>query len=244
MKRFRGRDGAERLWYEPAEIEGMMESELAKANLLPTLEAPVVEIEKFIEGHLEAQLDQYAELEPTILGVTEFRPGERPLVQINKDLTDSALDDPHSPDFLLGRWRATLAHEGAHIILHRCLFQLNPQQGCLFADPEGPEEQPTNRLQRCLKRDVTFGGSGSDWREVQANMGMAALLMPKPVFLAAFRRALDQAGWSQRRIERNSLEAQNLVAKLATVFQVSRQAAAIRFETLALLATPGQADLL
>jgi hypothetical protein len=244
MNRFRGRDGTERLWYEAAEIEGIMESELAKANLLPTLDAPVVDIEKFIEGHLETQLDQYSELEPTVLGVTEFRPGERPLVQINKDLTDSALDDPDSPDFLLGRWRATLAHEGSHIILHRCLFQLNPQQRSLFDAPEGPEQQPVNRPQRCLKRDVTFGGSCGDWREVQANMGMAALLMPKPVFLDAFRRELNQAGWSQLRIERNSIEAQALVAKLATVFQVSRQATAIRFETLALLATPGQADLL
>lgn len=244
MKRFRGRDGTERLWYEAAEVEAMIEDELARASLLPTLDAPVVDIEKFIEGHLKAQLDQYAELEPTVLGVTEFRPGERPLVRINKDLTDSALDDPDSPDFLLGRWRATLAHEGSHIILHGCLFQINPQQGSLFDDPEEPEQEPVNRLQRCLKRDVTFRGNGSDWREVQANMGMAALLMPKPVFLAAFRQELDQASWSQRKIERNSHEAQALVAKLAAFFQVSRQAAVIRFETLGMLSTPGQAELL
>ncbi|MCI0464150.1 MAG: ImmA/IrrE family metallo-endopeptidase [Gemmataceae bacterium] len=244
MKRFRGRDGTERLWYEPAEIEEIMEGELTKARLFPTLDAPVVDIERFIEGHLQAQLDQYAELHPTVLGVTDFRAGERPLVQINKDLTGSALDEEGSPAFLLGRWRATLAHEGSHIILHRCLFQLNPHQPSLFEDPEEPEPQPVNRLQRCLKRDVTFRGSGNDWREVQANMGMAALLMPKPVFLAAFRKELDQAGWSEVRIERNSLEARVLVTNLAAFFQVSRQAAAIRFETLALLAAPGQADLL
>jgi hypothetical protein len=105
----------------------------------------VVDIEKFIEGHLEAQLDQYADLEPAVLGITEFCPGERPLDRINKDLTDSALDNPDSPGVLLGRWRATLAHEGSHIILHLCLFQLNPQQGSLFDDPEEPVQQPVNR---------------------------------------------------------------------------------------------------
>jgi len=243
MRRFHGQDGSDRLWYEGAEVEEIMENELTKAKLFPTLAAPVVDIERFIEGHLQAQLDQYADLHPTVLGVTEFRPGERPLVQINKDLTGSALDDEGSPPFVLGRWRATLAHEGSHIVLHRCLFQLDPAQHSLFDTLEDNDPQPVEPLQRCFKRDVVFGGRCKDWREVQANMGMAALLMPEQVFLAAFQKEVNERGGSQVRVERRSPESQAVIAKLAPFFRVSRQAVSIRLETLQLLSSPDQADL-
>lgn len=72
MRQYRGPNGEERIWFEPSEIEQMMESELRKAKLMPTLETPAVNLEKFVERHLNAQLDHYAELEPAVLGVTEF----------------------------------------------------------------------------------------------------------------------------------------------------------------------------
>jgi hypothetical protein len=221
-----------------------MQSELEKAKLFPKLEAPVVDIETFIEGHLRAKLDQHAPLHPTLLGVTEFRAGARPLIQINRDLTNSALDDDESPAFLLGRWRATLAHEASHVVLHRCLFQLDPDQRSLFDGPEETPQKPVERKHQCLKRDVTFGARGNDWREVQANMGMAALLMPKPLFLEAFHKEMDQAGCSQIRLERHSSEIRVLATKLAALFQVSLQAASIRFETLSLLSESGHAGLI
>jgi hypothetical protein len=242
VKRYRDRKtGEERLWFVEDEIETIVEAELAKAGLLPTLDSPVVDIERFVESHLNVQFDPYATLPADVLGQTDFRVGERPLVMINADLTGAALDDDDSPLGLQGRWRATVAHEGCHVILHRCLFNLNPSQGSLFDFGDGAEEPPA-RLQRCLKRDVAYARAGSDWREVQANQGMAALLMPKPVFAAVCRVEFERLG--VERIEQHTPVADSLARRMAELFQVSRQAAAIRLSTLKLLSVPGQQEML
>lgn len=238
MKRYRDRKtGEERLWFVENEIEEITEAELAKAGLLPTLDSPAVDVERFVECHLNVQFDPYATLPADVLGQTDFRVGERPLVMINTDLTGAAVDDESSPLGLRGRWRATVAHEGCHVILHRCLFNLNPAQKSLF-DMGDEAEEPAVRLQRCLKRDVGYARAASDWREVQANQGMAALLMPRPVFAAACRVEFDRLG--VERIDRDTPAADALARRMADLFKVSRQAAAIRLVTLKLLSTAGQ----
>jgi hypothetical protein len=240
MKRFPGRDGSKRLWFEPSEIEEIMEFELEKAQLMPTPSDPSVDIESFLERHLKVQCDQYAPLPPEILGLTQFRTGQTPWVRINRDLTQTALDDEDRPDWVLGRWRATVAHESSHVILHARLFTSDPNQGTLFAvDNDTPEE---HSLHRCLKSNVLFRGQVSDWREVQANMGMAALLMPRRVFAAALLEAIERAGF-QSEITPDSPECRTLVRAMADRFQVSRQAAAIRMETLLLLTQHGRKRL-
>lgn len=242
MKRFRStKSGTERLWIEPEEIESRTEAELVKAKLLPTLDAPALDVEAFVEQHLGAQFDQYASLPSDTLGQTDFRIGAPPLVMVNADLTGAALDDDDSPLGLKGRWRATVAHEACHILFHRCLFNLNPQQGSLFGDSDD-EEEPVVRLLRCLKRDVVYGRMVSDWREVQANMGMAALLMPRSLFVAVCQKEISLLGTG--RVYANTPEAQTLAACLSRAFQVSRQAAMIRLKTLDVLAIPGQEYLM
>jgi len=111
MKWYRGSDGGQRLWFEPAEIENMMEDELRKAGLFLPNEDAAVNLEALVERHLRAELDQYAILDRGVLGVTEFRPPAAPKVSINSDLTGAALDEDETPPGILGRWRATLAHE-------------------------------------------------------------------------------------------------------------------------------------
>lgn len=242
MKRYRDhRTGEERLWFVEDEIETIVEAELAKADLLPALDAPVVNVERFLESHMDVQFDPYATLPAEVLGQTDFRVGDRPLVMINADLTGAALDDEGSPLGLRGRWRATAAHEACHVILHRCLFNLNASQGSLFDTAEELGNQAA-RLQRCLKRDVNYSRLASDWREVQANQGMAALLMPRPVFAAACRAEFVRLG--VERIDQRTALADKLTSRLAELFQVSRQAAAIRLGTLNLLSVPGQQELL
>ena len=173
MNRYRHRDGDERIWITPNEMEDLMSAELIKAGLMPKLSDPVVDLATFVEQHLKAKFDSYAPLDSAVLGETEFRVGARPKVSINKDLTGAALDDDEIQPGILGRWRATVAHEATHVIVHRCLFNLNEDQGSLFAELEAAEPE-VKHLQRCMKRDVLFRGSGtSDWREIQANMGKA-----------------------------------------------------------------------
>jgi hypothetical protein len=237
VKRYRDSKTSEkRLWIEPDEIEAKAEAALIDAKMMPTVDAPVVDIERFVETYLKTQFDAYADLPADVLGQTDFRVGAKPHVMINKDLTRSALDDDDSPLGLKGRWRATVAHEGSHVIYHKGLFNLDPGQGSLFTDDPVSDEPKT--MQRCLKRDVVHGRHGSDWREVQANMGMAALLMPRPVFVAIFQASLAKLGCNGAK--EDSTEANLLAGTLAKTFEVSRQAAAIRMKTLSLLEVPGQ----
>ncbi|MDR7526038.1 MAG: ImmA/IrrE family metallo-endopeptidase [Armatimonadota bacterium] len=88
---------------------------------------------------------------------------------------------------------------------------------------------------------MAFGG-GSDWREVQANWFMAALLMPKSVFVAAVVRAKRQEGLMLTDpVGTGSVE--RVARTLARWFDVSRQAARIRLLELGLVETPGQRNL-
>lgn len=238
MRQYRAPNGEERLWFEPSEIEQMMTAELQKARLMPTDEAPAVKLESLLERHLKVQLDQYANLEPGVLGLTEFFEGKPPKVSINKDLTGSALDEDESPPGVLGRWRATLAHEAGHVILHRCLFEFAAGNMNLFGSQDSPSA--TKRLLRCLKRDATYA-SGGDWREVQANQAMAALLMPKAHF-AGLARAEAQKLFSGSDVIPAGSETR-VAERLAPVLSVSRQAAVIRLSTLGLVAPAGQGRL-
>ncbi|MCL4230389.1 MAG: ImmA/IrrE family metallo-endopeptidase [Dehalococcoidia bacterium] len=233
MKRYRGRDGAPRIWYEDAEIEWMADDELRKAGLFPTVQAPVIDLEAFVERHLLAVLDQYADLPSDVLGQTQFLAGERPRVSINQDLTGSAFDVEDPLLSVFGRWRATLAHEAAHVLLHRHLYEPDTRQLSLMK--KAPEADQGQILMRCLKREVAFVRSSADWREVQANKAMAALLMPASVF-----RALAQGAASRLSIaipvHPESADAHALAANLSVEIGVSRTAARIRLASCGIMA--------
>ena len=128
MRRYRAKDGSERLWYGDNEIEEIAFSTLQAAGLFPSLARPAVDIETLIDAHLGVRFEQYADLEPEVLGVIEFLAGEPPRIRINRDLTGSALDEGETPPGVLGRWRATLAHEASHVLLHRTLFDRDQNQ--------------------------------------------------------------------------------------------------------------------
>lgn len=213
------------------EIERLTESELLKAGLFPTTDNPIVDIEAFLERHLGAHLEQYVELDSDVLGVTYFYPDRPPHVQINKNLAEAA-DDIHAPTWYRGRLRSTMAHEAGHILLHRKLFDFATQQGALWPEAEASEEDA--HCQRCLKRDVSGQRTGPvDRREFQANLAMAALLMPKQVFEAV--AAVVLTGWgihdSVSKSQQKEL-ADRLTRELGEQFQVSRQACEIRMKTL------------
>lgn len=228
MKEYVAAGGETRLWYEPDEIEMIVVSELVSAKLMPKHDDDdlAVDVENLVESHLSLRLDQYAELDSHVLGITEFCKGESPKVSINKDLTGSALDEEDATPGLIGRWRATVAHEAAHVMLHRHLYEVDPMQRGLFR-PDTARTQ-SQRLLRCLKRDVGYNQQPSDWREVQANMGMGAILMPRPVFVEAARRALSEMGLEEKAVETGSRDHGLLVERLAELFSVSKQAARIR----------------
>lgn len=237
MKWYKSAEGEQRIWYEQDEIEQIAADELRRASLFPTPQSPVVDLERFIESYLHSKLDQYAVLPDDVLGATEFTPGESPRVQINRGLTASAVDEPLAGAF--GRWRATMAHEGSHILLHRVLFELNPDQAILFDVPTA-DSRP--RLLRCLQRNIV-GRGGGDWREVQANRGMAALLMPQGLFRELTREEIESLGFTRAALEADADKVLTLIKRLARRCGASQQATGIRLETLALIPQAGSIAL-
>ena len=208
MKRIVTR-GRSRVWYEADEIEAITADALRKAALWPRPGALATDIEQLVEVFLGAAVDYGGELPERTLGFTEF--GEPHRVVVRRRLTELALS-PHGSAGLRGRWRATLAHEAAHILLHAHLDLRSRTSGVTETLLDGAMESLA---------------TGRDWREVQANMGMAALLMPRGPFLAEARRMLE------RRVvflplSVDALTGRRLVELLGATFETSQEATRLR----------------
>jgi hypothetical protein len=237
MQWYYGPEGDQRIWYESDEIETIADDELRRAGLMPSPDDPVTDLERLIEEHLKAQLDQYAQLPADVLGLTQFR-ARRPVVSISRTLTEAAEEDPPRPG-QVGRWRATLAHEASHIFLHRYLF--DPAMAPLTGRPTDGTPTANSTVMRCLHRDVNDVNTQDwgrvrrrpDWREVQANRGMAALLMPSRTFKDVTFEQMTKLGLSSLPSSPDSVDV--LAAAIADIFQVSRQATLIRLGTLQLV---------
>lgn len=219
MRLIAGTDGRRRIWYRIDEIEEICASVLASAALLPRPPRCDVDIESLVETHLGLVVDYGVELPAGVLGYTEF--SSPPTIAISRALTDAASTSP-SGRGTLGRWRATIAHEAAHVLLHGPLYGVSPDQ----------PGQPNSRPIRCPRASLDDPGSARDWREVQANMGMAALLMPRELFDREVSVAFGGRGSIIPPISRSEPWVDILVGRLAERFKVSRQASAIRLRVM------------
>jgi hypothetical protein len=163
----------------------------------------------------KASLDSYADLsaeEGDVEGVTEFMPGQRPVVRISE-----ALNVPH----LENRLRTTLTHEWGHVHFHQFMFDVEAKPRSLF------EESAAAVSNKC-KRDNIVGASETNWMEWQAGYVCGAVLMPAGPLndtVQAFRR---QNGLALSNLALNSEAGQRLIDAVATKFQTSRDAARVR----------------
>ncbi len=188
--------------------------------MAPTREIPIVDLEAFAEIHLNLPVDYHAELPADVLGLTELRDDGSLKISINRELTES-FEAEGAGLSERGRWRATLAHELAHVLFHRELFPHCANQTSLF------EKRQQFEPIRCFEKSVQFHPTHNDWREFQANRGMAALLMPRMLFVSSFEEMSGDA-------EPVEPLPSQIVARLAERFEVSRQAARIRADQLEL----------
>ena len=238
MREYRSADGERRFWFDPGEIEDIMEDELHEARMSPTSIDPAVDIESFIEFYLHATLDQHAKLDADVLGETRFAKRRQPAVFINRELTEQA-EGKLPPSGILGRWRATLAHEAAHVVLHRPLYELPPAQGTLWN--ESDSKSPS--LARCFRWDIVTAKTPGDWREVQANRGMAGLLMPERPFTALIRKLLGARRSDDLLVMIHSMDPHDfkeLIVELSRLCEVSQQAAFIRMKSLGFVRDAGE----
>lgn len=145
-------------------------------------------------------LDLYADLSPygrDVEGMTLFAPGRRPSVKISGRLTASRRQT--------NRYRSTLAHEYAHVVLHAFLYE------------DLAETAVSERRGR------------SDWMEWQANYAAFALLMPKTALAGTVAELLGEEGLPGPP-ESGSAAERHIVATVRRRFAVSPAAARIRLD--------------
>lgn len=208
-----------RLWFDDDEIERLVTAELMACQ---AVDAASPDLEALAELRFNVALDQHAILPATILGCTEFRSHAPCRVLINRALTLAMEQQPTNLS-VVGRWRATLAHELGHVLLHRALYAGHEEEQIELL-PTVPGALETQGV-RCFRKDIGIDLRAGDWREVQANKAMASFLMPR----ARVARAVERMIESMR--NKNS---STLVDRIAEQFSVSRQVAVIRLRELGL----------
>jgi hypothetical protein len=215
--------GRPRLWYDDGEIEQIAVDAIRDAGLWPDPNIKAIDVDALVEMHLRATVDYGVQLDRNVLGYTIF---EQPThVVVSRALTEMALA-PAASLGLRGRWRATLAHEAAHILLH----------GHLYARGESSRKQMAIRGD--LAEDADPAVDVRDWKEQQANMGMASILMPRQLFLSEARRILDEGGPVFPPFARESDVAARLTDQLAETFQTSQQATRFRLMEFGFIEKP------
>jgi len=142
-------------------------------------------------------------------GVTAFKPGAKPKVQISAHLGENEARE--------NRLRTTLAHEFGHVHLHSYIIEL------------AIEERRLDRAQGAkitCKRETMLTAPQKDWREWQAGYACGAILMPAArmtQFVSDLRR--DWSGAAEAAMD-------DLVGEVAKRFLVSREAAGVRLRVL------------
>jgi len=162
-----------RIYFEDGEIDQIMEAELRRAHL-PRIGDSAVDVDAFIETYLQIT-PEYVTLPRGVQGATDFFRDGTVAMRISAELSERAgLHEPGAENLI----RTTLAHEAAHVLLHRSLFLT--QSEALFG-------QQASRQELCRDIDPAGRGYTGEWWEWQANRGMGALLLPRSEIIAMDR---------------------------------------------------------
>jgi Zn-dependent peptidase ImmA (M78 family) len=155
------------------------------------------------------RLDLYANMREQIEGLTTISATALPMVRINRLLTIAS----HRSN----RLRSTLAHELYHVVFHAPYYQEMCKQTNLFE---------STATQFVCARSTILRAPRVDWREWQAAYGAGALLMPLTALQQVIRVHSTTYGFPP--YTEGSQEAHAMVAVVASYFEVSHEAAAVR----------------
>lgn len=216
----------ERPHYDPAELDSQCEQIVCTflKKKYGSVEFPISteDLKIMIEQDVES-LDCYADLSehgPDVDGITEFRPGKKPIVKISQRLEE---DERYE-----NRLRTTLTHEYGHVRFHSYLFTLRQDQGQLFQAPQ---------MERLIsKRENIIGAQTTDWMEWQAGYVCGSILMPKSYLIKAVATHREKTRYS-RPFQQGSTPTQALITMTCENFQVSSDAARVRLSQLAIVTT-------
>jgi hypothetical protein len=216
---------SERLFFTPEEVDQTCVDELRKVGLLPQRPEPI-RIDRFIEKRFKI-VHKYDDLPEDILGYTKFGSKGVQEIVISKGLTEEKSKAAER------RVSSTLAHESGHGLFHAHLFALEKPAKSLF---EGGLDF---REQKILCRKDTIDGilerprsnCGTRWWEVQANMAIGGLLLPRELVLKALGPYLVEQGHLRARVL-DFARKESAARHLADVFDVNPIVASIRIDKL------------
>jgi hypothetical protein len=222
MKTVRRSGRSEQPYFNDTDIDRIAVEELLGADLLPSKPEPI-RIERFVEKRFGLARVYYEELPATILGYTQFSRKGVEAVFVSRALSEEGSRVAER------RINSTLAHEAGHGLLHAYLFMLDSFPTGLFENDK--DVTPARILCRdnlaVPKRPVYDGR----WWEYQANRMIGALLLPKPLALAAIGPHLVPTGHLGTPILPDSCRGK-AVRDLAELFDVNTPVAEIRLATL------------
>lgn len=219
--------GFRRPYYSPGTVERLAMDALRATGLLPTTPGPV-RVERFVEKQFALAVESEP-LVAGVLGCTVFEDGHVSRIVVSKHLDE---DPSHVAE---RRLRTTLAHEAGHGLMHGALFN-DSFEASLFDSSEDVQGE------KVLCRDGEAGSRyNGKWWEVQANMMIGALLLPKPLAFEALRKFTVESGLGVRVMPATKRHAAYL--ELADVFNVNPIVAEIRLEALFPIASTDQLTL-
>lgn len=156
-----------------------------------------------------------ADLPQGIHGRTLFQPDGSLDLQVSRELADEA----ERSVIARRRLRSTLAHECAHVTLHRHLYAIH----------EGPtlfdEMSSRQVLVLCRGSEITSPTGDyprtKEWWEYQANRGMGSLLLPTKLLRDHVEKVLASLGLATMQEALGQCRGEEVVRNLAGVFDVS-----------------------
>ena len=175
----------ERPFFEGKDIERIATEELRSVDLLPSSPGPI-RVERFIEKRFGVT-PVYDALPQGVLGYTRFGSTGVEEIVVSRTLAEaSGIVDQR-------RVNTTLAHEAGHGLLHAHLFVVEAFDHALFGDDD---VSPGKVLCRDVRDQDAPARRGYDgrWWEVQANMMMGALLLPKALVFECVEPMTEMQG--------------------------------------------------
>lgn len=215
----------ERPHYEPKELDRECESIITKLlrERHSEVRFPVLtdDIEVLIEQH--ASLDMYADLESEygadVEGVTEFFPGQKPVVKISKRLSED--------ERFINRLRTTMTHEFGHVRFHGYLWDMKFENPSLFKNFRSEDVI-------VCKRDTILNAKNTDWMEWQAGYVCSAILIPTSHVKNLVSQFFEEHH-IYGSISPSDVKTPLLIDLVASTYQVSKDAARVRLSVLNLI---------
>jgi hypothetical protein len=220
MKSIRTASGNQQPFYSERDVENMCEDALRSAGYLPDT-PQAIKIDRFVEKHFKVS-PRFEDMPAGVLGFSRF--GDRGMVSMH---ISQALVEEDSR--AAGRRvSTTLAHEAGHGLMHTHLFVLSGTASSLFG--HGSEVEGQRVLCRDEKTTAKKVYDGR-WWELQANMAIGPLLMPRRLLGTALQPFLIARGtFGAEEIDPKRRE--EAVRHVAETFDVNPAAARIRIDKI------------